>query len=98
MALTKTGDLIWIPCEVKPGPFSNERLVRVANGGGEAWTGFVSVRFLREAIREGATAIKGRVIELKGDSLIASLPGEALATTLYTGRMSGVELVGSLKA
>ena len=36
------GAYTWLPCEVKPGPFSDERLVRVASELGD-WVGFVPV-------------------------------------------------------
>jgi len=38
----RPGARIWIPCEVKPGPFSDERMVRVQSQAGE-WLGFVGL-------------------------------------------------------
>ena len=58
MAL-KPGALIWLPCEVKPGPFPNERLVKVASRAGEDWVGFVDVRYLKEPLDLVAEARAG---------------------------------------
>ena len=71
----RPGATIWLPCEVKPGPFSNERMVRVAMQC-DPWVGFVDTQFLRESIVEGSTAIRARIVDLSGDSFLASLPGD----------------------
>ena len=34
----RSGMRIWLPCEVKPGPFSDERMVRVESMG--SWLAF----------------------------------------------------------
>ena len=35
----RSGMRIWLPCEVKPGPFSDERMVRVESESG-SWLAF----------------------------------------------------------
>jgi hypothetical protein len=77
----KVGDLVWIPCEVKPGPFSNERVVRVATPDGSSWVGFVDVRYLKEPIEKGTTAIKARVLSINHDTFEVSLPGHSVASS-----------------
>ena len=70
----KKGMLVWIPCEVKPGPFSNERLVRVIMLGSPR-LGFVDVRFLQDQVSVGPTRIKGQIATIQGDQITVSLPG-----------------------
>jgi hypothetical protein len=47
MAL-KIGTRVWVPCEVKPGPFSDERFVKICVNGENPWLGFVPVDRLKE--------------------------------------------------
>jgi hypothetical protein len=70
----RPGTQVWIPCEVKPGPFSNERsvLVKIL---GTPWVGFVDVRYLQDDIRAGETAIRGKVMAIQGDRILVALPG-----------------------
>ena len=78
----KSGDLVWIPCEVKPGPFSNERVVRVTKPDGSSWVGFVDVRELKDPnIERGETAIKARVLSLTHETFEVSLPGHSVASS-----------------
>lgn len=71
----KPGDAIWIPCDVKPGPFSNERMVRVESEAGE-WLGFVNIEWLKApAPEEGRSEIKALVVRVTDNDVIARLPG-----------------------
>jgi hypothetical protein len=76
----KAGATIWIPCEVKPGPFSNERLAKLAVSGTE-WVGFVDVRDLRETPESGPTFVRARVTAVAVDSFTAELPGHPLSAS-----------------
>jgi hypothetical protein len=49
------GRTVRVPCEVKSGPFSNERLVRVQGGEPESWVGFVPIWYLQEPVEQGET-------------------------------------------
>lgn len=93
----EAGMRVWIPCEVKPGPFSNERMVRVTADGRE-WLNFVQVHLLREEIQEGATFVVGTVDCVRGDEFIALLPGENLGSRYFRGPLSQAVPVGSLEA
>ena len=42
------GARIWLPCEVKPGPFSDEKLIKVPSAHGEV-LGFVPTSYLKQA-------------------------------------------------
>jgi len=79
MAL-KTGMVIWIPCEVKPGPFSNERSVLIKTLG-EPWVGFVDIRFLEDQVAAGETKIKGQVAAIQGERILVSLPGHPVGSS-----------------
>jgi|GraSoiStandDraft_5_1057265.scaffolds.fasta_scaffold14479_3 hypothetical protein len=97
MAL-KIGTRIWIPCDVKPGPFSNERFVKVCVNGGSPWFGFVPDFHLREPILEGRTLLPALVVSITGDKFTARIPGEALTQTLFEGAVARVQPVDSLQA
>lgn len=83
------GTQVWVPCEVKRGPFSDERMVRVRTPRGE-WLGFVPVHALREPIREGRTFIGARVVDVRGEKFSAHLPGQAVTPGLFEGSVSRV--------
>lgn len=93
----KIGAYVWLPCEVKPGAFSNERMVRVASELGD-WVGFVPAHFLRDPIKEGKTLIRALVIDVQGDRLSARPPGESLSSTLLLTDLSRVESIDSVEA
>ncbi len=54
-------DTVWLPCEVRSGPFSNERRVYLKFGDDE-WFGFVNVTELEQKVLEGADRVKAVVI------------------------------------
>jgi hypothetical protein len=93
----EVGAYVWLPCEVKPGPFSNERMVRVASESGY-WVGFVPAHSLKEPITVGTTLIRALVIDVQGDRLTARPPGESLSSTLLLTDLSRVESVDSVEA
>ena len=93
----KVGAYVWLPCEVKPGPFSNERMVRVASEYGD-WVGFVPVTSLKDPVSQGRTLIPARVLDIQGDRVLATLPGESLSSTLLVTGLSQVESVDSVEA
>jgi hypothetical protein len=85
----RPGARIWIPCEVKPGAFSDERMVRVSHEGGE-WLGFVNVSSLRDRGQEGATHILGIVEDLQGNRFTARLAGDAVTSAPFLGSVDRV--------
>ena len=95
MSRLKIGSQIWLPCEVKPGPFSNERLVRVGLPS-EPWVGFVETNALKEPITEGATFILATIVAMGEETFSARLPGHAIKQSEFTGPLSQVTPVGSL--
>ena len=91
------GSRIWIPCEVKPGPFSDERMVRVETPDGP-WLGFVELHHLREPLERGNTEILATVTEVQADEFLARFPGHATQTLLFRGEVARAAQVGSLQA
>lgn len=74
----RPGAKIRIPCEVKPGPFPDERMVRVHRPGGP-WLGFVETFHLCDAPEVGPTDILATVTEVSDEEFVARLPGHASA-------------------
>ncbi|HSF41717.1 MAG TPA: hypothetical protein VLT87_18095 [Thermoanaerobaculia bacterium] len=93
----EAGAQIWVPCEVKPGPFSDERLVRVRDNGSE-WLGFVPTSRLKEPILEGVTFIGALVVSVLGEKFKARMPGEAVTPGLFEGAVARVRPLGPLEA
>jgi hypothetical protein len=75
----KVGNRIWLPCEVKSGPFSNERLARIQLPS-EPWIGFVDVRALKEPIEKGSTCVLAQIIAVEQDSVTALVQGHSFNT------------------
>jgi len=69
------GDSMWIPCDVTPGVFPDERNVSIESGGTQ-WVGYVDVAQLREAITGGRTAVRVTVVEASPREISARLPGQ----------------------
>jgi hypothetical protein len=95
MALT-VGKRVWLPCEVKPGPFSDERLVRVPSDRG-IWVGFVPTSALRDAPLVGETFVSAVVIEVHDDRFSARVPGHAVTPIPFEGITSRAVRVGALQ-
>src|SRR5215212_5721396 len=86
MALN-VGHYVWIPCEVKPGPFSDERVVRI-NSGSEEWVGYVPVSHLQDPILVGQTKVRALIVEVRQDRFSAEIPGEGITSRLYGDAIS----------
>jgi hypothetical protein len=85
----KAGTRVWIPCEVRPGPFSDERLVRVKTDEID-WCGFVPTSGLRTPVGEGKTFVCTTVLEVQGGSFMATMPGESLTSSSVRGSLARV--------
>ncbi len=85
----RIGARIWIPCEVKEGPFSDERIVRVQSGLGESLA-FVRVEHLQEPILKGSTFVRAVVTAVQADKFIAQLPGREIDSKEFEGELSKV--------
>ena len=82
----QAGMRIFIPCEVKPGPFGNERLVRIHWQGG-LWVGIVDSSLLRDpSVETGKSAVLAVVSRVSSDKFVARIPGHQLGHTPFRGR------------
>lgn len=88
---------VWVPCEVKPGVFSNERVATIERNG-DAWVGFVPDSVLRERIERGRTAIQALIYEVREGVVHAFLPGDAVTPGIFVGPIERVTPIGSLEA
>lgn len=91
----KVGQKIWLLCKVKPGAFSDERMVLIPSDFGD-WLGFVPVFSLKDDILEGETKVKAVVFDIENGIFRAVLPGDAVAGTLYEGKDEGQLEIGSI--
>ena len=83
------GASMWLPCEVSPGPFSDERTVLVIGDDGE-WGGFVNTRWLKKKTLKGKDEVLARVVDVDGPIFLARIPGAALQSSLFQGRVDRV--------
>lgn len=95
------GQYVWVPCEVKPGPFSDERFVRVnspvVDSAVSSWTGFVPATRLREPIEVGSTGVTAIVVDVIHDRFLAQLVGDAFSNTVYEDHISRAQPIDSVK-
>ena len=75
----RVGSEVWLPCQVKRGPFSNEKLVRISLPQNAEWVGFVAVNYLKDPeIENGETQVLTRVTKSDSDSVTLIVQGHAL--------------------
>ena len=73
----KEGDIVWLSCEVKPGPFPNERLIRLSLPSG-AWVGFVEIDALKDPdVKTGETCVLARITKIIKNEVIAIIQAHA---------------------
>jgi len=73
----KPGSEIWIPCDVKPGPFSGEHLISILSKSG-AVTGFMRQSELRKI--DGDWFVRAVVRAQKDDALEVGIEGSFFTT------------------
>ena len=89
------GNVVWITCEVKPGPFSDERRVRCTSSYGE-WIGFVPASVLQEPILEGKTKLRALIIGVENGKFSAKIPGEGIGPTIYEDLVSKAQALDTV--
>ncbi|MGH7815394.1 MAG: hypothetical protein ACREQI_15490 [Candidatus Binataceae bacterium] len=85
----KEGTTIWLPCQVRSGPFPDERRVYVSIGPSE-WFGFVNVSELRQGLPEGDDHVKAMVTGGKGDQVTLGIRGAAPASNAIRAQRSSL--------
>jgi hypothetical protein len=91
------GTRIWIPCRVKPGPFSDERTIVVSTDDSD-WSGFVNVRWLKSRGDNDNDQVLATVVSIDGTTFAARIRGDALHDRLFRGRTERAIHSGSLQA
>jgi hypothetical protein len=98
MAMTlRFGSFFWIPCEVRPGPFSDERLARIANAESE-WVGYVETSALQSPIAEGRTALKAIILDVTGGLYLAQPVGHGVNASTFLATLEKVTPLGPVAA
>jgi len=90
------GREVWVPCEVKPGPFPDERMVRIRTDQAH-WVGFAPLSALRDQIPSGPTYIRTLVVEVTGDSFTARPLGLGVSAEPFRGVLAKVRPLGSVE-
>lgn len=91
------GRFFWIPCEVRPGPFSDERLARIADAE-SVWVGFVATSALQTPIEEGRTALKAVILDITGDRYLAQPVGHGVGPSAFQASLEKVTPLGPVAA
>ena len=73
------GMSVWIPCEVKRGPFPNERRVRVKTDKSE-WFGFVNVSKLEKRVETGSDRVRAVVVAVESSHVVVAVRGQSPAS------------------
>ncbi len=81
----RVGQRVWLNCEVRPGPFSDERLIKVPTAEEGEWVGFVPISSLKDPLLEGNTQIIAIVTEVEEDIFFAKLPGQPISGMPFKG-------------
>ncbi len=66
--------VVWLPCDVRSGPFSNERRIFVKIGESE-WFGFVDIAELKES--DGKTFVRAVVLAVRPDAVVLGIRGQS---------------------
>ena len=91
----QVGSEVWIPCEVKPGPFSNERLARIQLPAGP-WLGFVDTGALRDPVETGNTYVLARITDIDDTQVTVIVQGHAFDASIVQASRNKVQPVDPL--
>jgi|SRR5579862_3541215 len=76
----KPGMVVWLRCEVRRGPFPDERLVHVDTGISE-WIGFVNVSELKEQVATGEGRVRAIVLAVEERYVVVGIEGQSPTTS-----------------
>ena len=91
MSELAVGAGVWIPCRVKPGPFTNERVV-IVDAANNNWIGFVNISWLQTGVERGDDQVLAKVTEVRKSEgvFLASIPGNAPSPSEFTGPINNL--------
>jgi len=93
----KKGMIVWIDCEVRGGPFPNERRVLVKTDTTE-WFGFVSVSELEKKVPEGKDRVRAIVTSVEPNYAIVEVRGQSPASGEIQAQPSFIKRNAPLEA
>ena len=88
---------VWIPCDVKRGPFPNERRVLVKTDSSE-WFGFVNVSELEKRVETGRDRVRAVVVAVEADHVVVAVRGQSPASGEIQAKPSLIEGSATLQA
>ncbi len=91
----KLGMIVWLPCEVRGGPFPDERRVFVPSELGD-WFGFVNVSELKNKAKEGPDQVKAFVLAVESDRVVVGINGQSPASKTLSTQPSFIQEYGAL--
>ena len=101
-AAIAVGQHVWLPCEVKPGPFPDERMVRVnspvVRSAASSWIGFVPATKLREPIDKGSTEVSAIIVKILDDRFFAQLLGDSFSNSLFEDHISRAQPIDPVES
>jgi len=75
----KSGMTVWVSCDVRPGPFPNERKVYIKLDNNE-WFGFVDVSQLKNKVESGPDFVQATVIGVRDERVVLGIRGQSPAS------------------
>jgi len=93
----RPGEVVGLPCEVRGGPFPNERRVYIKNDLSE-WFGFVNTSELRYKKTEGKDEVRGVVVTVKPDHVVVGVRGQSPASGAIQAKPSQITEYGAQQA
>ena len=82
--MLRVGVGVWMPCQVRRGPFPDERMVLVRWEGSE-WSGFVNTEWLRHGVEQGDDEVLAKITAVEGRRLTAIMPGSPFGSSIIEG-------------
>jgi hypothetical protein len=86
----RKGMIVWIPCEVRVGPFPDERKVYVPSATGD-WFGFVNISELDKKVLNGEDRVRGVVLAIESNGVLLGINGQSPASKGVTAKPSLIE-------
>jgi hypothetical protein len=86
----KKGMIVWIPCEVRVGPFPDERKVYIPGATGD-WFGFVNTSQLDRKVLNGPDRVRAVVLAVESNGVVLGINGQSPASKGVTAKPSLIE-------
>lgn len=85
----RKGAIVWIPCQVRGGPFPDERRVYVKTQLTE-WFGFVNTSELKNKVATGVDNVRAVVTAVAPDYVVVGIRGQSPASGAIRAQLSMV--------